>query len=84
MEDFDNNEEDIRRLLRSTYEPGTLSPELKEQLHERLMREGSAALSREHHLRYGRPKVWVPIAAVGISAVIGYGIWLSLTQPWLS
>ena len=85
MIDFDNNEEEIRRLLRSTYKPASLSPELKEKLHERLMHEGRATLPREHHLRYGRPKVWVPIAATVISMVIGYGIWLSLTQPlpWL-
>ena len=76
MIDF-NSEEDIRRLLKSAYKPVVASPELKEQLLERLTYEVDAALSASRPV-WERPRLWVPIVASIISAVIGYGVWLSL------
>lgn len=76
MIDF-NNEENIRRLLKSACQPAVTSPELKERLIERLRFEAERSLSVSYPV-WKRPKLWVPIAAATISAVIGYGIWLSL------
>lgn len=84
MIDF-NSEEDVRRLLKSACEPVVTSPELKERLFERLRLEADRAALSASHPVWRRPKLWVPIAAVIISAVIGYGVWLSLSiVPTLS
>ena len=78
MMDF-NSEEATRRLLRAVYKPVVPSPELKEQLLQRLTLEiGESALSAPRPI-WGWPKLWMPIAATIVSAVIGYGVWLSLT-----
>jgi len=76
MIDF-NNEENITKLLKSACQPAVTSPELKERLIERLRLEAERSLSVSYPV-WKRPKLWVPIAAATISAVIGYGIWLSL------
>lgn len=76
MIDF-NNEENIRRLLKSARQPAVTSPELKERLAERLKLEAERSLTASYPV-WKRPKLWVPIAAATISAVIGYGVWLSL------
>ena len=78
MIDLDNDE-DAQRLLKSLYRPVASSSEFKEQLLERLRREVSATETVPHS-RWGRPSLWVPIAASIISVAIGYGIWLSLTK----
>ena len=72
-----DNDEDVRRMLKSAYKPAAPPPEFKEQLLERLRREVSATKTVPHS-RWGRPRVWVPIVASIISVAIGYGIWLSL------
>ncbi len=77
MIDFDNDE-DIKRLLRSVYKPVAPSPELKEQLLKRLTLEVSGATLMASHPLWERPKLWLPIAVSAISVVIGYGVWLSL------
>ena len=76
MIDLDKDE-DVRRLLKSVYKPAVPSAEFKERLLERLRREVSATKTVPHS-RWGRPRLWVPIAASIISVAIGYGIWLSL------
>ena len=76
MRDF-NNEEDIGRLLKSAYQPVVPSPELKDQVLERLTLEVGAVLSASRPL-WERPKLWAPIVAAVISGIIGYGVWLSL------
>ena len=81
-----DNDEDVRRMLKSAYKPAAPPPEFKEQLLERLRREVSATKTVPRstktvpHSRWGRPRVWVPIVASIISVAIGYGIWLSLTK----
>ena len=74
-----DNDEDVRRLLKSLHEPAVSSVEFEERLLERLRHEVSATKTAPHS-RWGRPKLWGPIAASLISAVISYGIWLSLTK----
>ena len=75
MIDF-NSEEDIRRLLKSACEPEAPSPEFRGQLLERLTLEaGDTVLPQP---RWGRLRLWLPIAVAIILAAIGYGIWLSL------
>ncbi len=73
MIDF-NSDEDIRRILKSAYEPAVPSPGFREQLLEYLTHE----VVGTHHPIWRRTKLWVPIAVTVISAVIGYGVWLSL------
>lgn len=77
MIDFDNDQ-DIKRLLRSVYKPVAPSPELKEQLLKRLTLEASGVALRASRPLWERPKLWLPIAVSAISGVIGYGAWLSL------
>ena len=74
-----DSDEDAQKLLKSSYQPAVSSSEFKEQLLERLRREVSATETVPHS-RWGRPGLWVPIAASIISVAIGYGIWLSLTK----
>jgi len=76
MIDF-NNEENIRKLLKSARKSAVTSPELKERLVEVLKLEAERSLSVSYPV-WKRPKLWVTIAAATISAVIGYGVWLSL------
>ena len=79
-----NNEEDIRKLVKSGCKPVTPSPEFKERLLGRLTFEASGiALSASLPL-WKRPKLWAPIAGAVISGVIVYGVWLSLQTAPLS
>lgn len=77
MIDF-NSEEDIKRLLKSVYESGAPSPELKDRLLESLTLEAGGAVLNTSLPLWNRPKLWVPIVVAVISGVIGYGVWLSL------
>ena len=83
MIDF-NSDGDMKKLMKSVYEPVSPSPEFKEQVIENLLSEvGSAAMSTSAHV-WRRLRLWVPIAVSVTSAFIGYGIWLSLkTVPML-
>ena len=78
MIDLDNDE-NVRRLLKSVYQPTESSSEFKEQLLERLGREVSTTKTVPHS-RWGHPRLWVPISVSIISVTIGYGIWLSLAK----
>ena len=77
MIDF-NNEEDIKRLLKSAYKPVAPSPELKGRVLERLTLEVSGAALSVPYPLWERPKLWAPIVGAVILVVIGYGVWLSL------
>ena len=44
---------------------------------ERKRQEPRARLSRRF---FGQPKVWVPVAAALLAAIIGYGLWAVLAQ----
>lgn len=73
MADF-TSEDEIRELLKSVYQPAAPSPEFKNQLLQDLIHRGGVTLPL-----WRQPRLWVPIAASAISAVIGYGIWLGQT-----
>ena len=74
-----NNEEEISRLLKSAYKPIAPSPELREQLLERLTAGGSLVLASAHQPAWRRIRIWMPIAAAITGGTIAYGVWLSLT-----
>jgi hypothetical protein len=73
MADF-ASEDEIRELLKSVYLPAAPSPEFKNQLLQNLTHRGGITPPL-----WKKPRLWVPIAASAISAVIGYGIWLGQT-----
>lgn len=73
MADF-TSEDEIRELLKSVYPPAAPSPEFKNQLLQNLVHGGGITPPL-----WRQPRLWVPIAASAISAVIGYGIWLGQT-----
>lgn len=71
-----NNEEEIRKLVKSAYRPVASPPELKEQLLNQLTLEASGAgVARP---LWEQPRILVPILAAVIAGLIGYGAWLSL------
>ena len=75
---FNNNEEKIKRLLKSAYQPVVPSPELREQLLERLTLASCATSTSVHQPAWQRLRIWMPIAASITAAAITYGVWLSL------
>ena len=76
--DFDN-EEKVRRLLKSAYKPVAPSPELKDGLRQRLILEVDNIASGSSHSLVGWTRSGLIVAAAVISAAIGYGVWLSLS-----
>jgi hypothetical protein len=78
MTDFNNNEEKLRRLLKSACEPVAPPPELKQQLLERLTLEASGAAGGMSRPLWERPRVLVPVLVAITCGLIGYGVWLSL------
>lgn len=82
MTDYD--EKELARLIKSACGPVKAPPEIKRELRECIVLEpvvataGSAKVTNASI--WDRPRLWVPIAAVVIAAVIGYGAWLSLSM----
>ena len=74
-----NNDKEMKKIVKSLYEPVTPSPELKKRLFARLSEEASGESNRAR-LMLARSRVLIPVGAVIIAAVIGYGVWLSLTH----
>ena len=77
MTDF-NDEENLGKMLKSAYRPVSPPPELKRQLLERLVLEANVATAGTASSIWGRPRIWIPIAAAIVAGVIGYGAWLSM------
>jgi len=75
--DFDNDEK-IGRLLKLACKTKVPSPELKDGLRQRLTLEADSAVLSASHSLVGRTRFGLIIATAVISAVIGYGVWLSL------
>ena len=75
--DFDN-EDKVRRLLKSACKPAAPSPELKDGLRQRLILEVDNIASGSSHSLVGWTRAGLIAAAAVISAAIGYGVWLSL------
>ena len=75
MADF-TSEDEIKKLLKSAYQPVTPSPELKNQQLQDLVRGVGSTAPSVTRPRWSQPRLWLPIAAAVISAVIGYGVWL--------
>ena len=73
-----NNEEEIRRLLKSACKPAVPSPELKDRLRQRLTLEAGSAVLSTCHSPVGWTRSGLIVAAVVTSGAIGYGVWLSL------
>ena len=74
-----DNEEEIKRLPKSAYQPAAPSLELREQLLKRLTRESCAVSTSVYQPAWQRLRVWMPIAISLTAAAVAYGVWLSLT-----
>ena len=72
-----NSEENMKKLLQAVCKPVVASPEFNERLLNRLTHTLGGAAKTSPLPLWRQPKLLVPIAAVIILAVIGYGIWLS-------
>ena len=74
------HEENMKKLFQAIYKPVVASSEFKDRLLQQLTTEVSAKTRDLAIPLWRRAKFWVPIAAVLVLAVIGYGIWLPLTS----
>lgn len=75
--DFDN-EEKVRRLLKSACKPVAPPHEFKSGLRQRLILEVDNIASGSSHSLVGWTRSGLIVAAAVISAAIVYGVWLSL------
>jgi hypothetical protein len=76
---MNNHEEKIRELLKAVYRSENASPEFKERLLKRLTPGISREASWAGGVLWRQIRLWSPVVAVIALAIIGCGVWLSLT-----
>jgi len=73
-------EENIKKLFQAIYKPVAASPEFKDRLLKHLVTEVSARAEVLAIPLWRRLKLWIPVTAILVLAVIAYVIWLPLTS----
>jgi hypothetical protein len=75
-EDYMDNEERMRKLLKAIYMPVIASSEFKEKLLTSLMDQLGSQAQKPATSLWKNSWVWVPVAVIVILAIIGSAIWL--------